>query len=110
METSETVIRASDDIVTFINVLDVDPANQQKLVELLTEGTEKVMQYRPGFVSVNILASVDGTRVVNYAQWRSQDDIKATMSDPEAQDYARQAGALAQAKPQPYKVVSVHHA
>lgn len=110
MERSETVIRVGEEPVTLINVFDVDASKQQELVDLLTEGTEEVMRHRPGFVSVNILASNDGTRVVNYAQWRSQDDVKATMADPDAQGYARRAAELAQPTPHVYSVVSVHHA
>ena|SRR5436309_962459 len=110
MGPNETVIRAGDEMVTLINVFDVGASNQQKLVDLLTEGTEKVIQHRPGFVSVNILASNDGTRVVNYAQWRTRDDVKATMADPDAQGYARRVAELAQVTPHVYSVVSVHHA
>ncbi|MBX6383861.1 MAG: antibiotic biosynthesis monooxygenase [Microbispora sp.] len=106
----ETVIRVDDRIATFINVFDVDPSQQQELIAILNEGTEKVIRHRPGFVSVNILASADGSRVVNLAQWRSVDDIKATASDPEAQAYAKKAAEIAKAQPQPYKVVSVYHA
>jgi heme-degrading monooxygenase HmoA len=76
------VIRVGDEPVTLVNVIDVDAAKQQVLADLLIEGTEKVLQHRPGFVSVNLLASNEGTRVPNHAQWRSQDDVKATMADP----------------------------
>jgi quinol monooxygenase YgiN len=107
---SGTVIRPGDEVVTFINVFDVDASRQQELIDLLDEAAEKVIRNRPGFVSVNILASKDGTRVVNYAQWRSQDDIRAIMTDPAAQDYARRSAELAKASPQVYSVVSVHHA
>jgi quinol monooxygenase YgiN len=107
---SETVIRVGEEPVTLVNVFDVDASNQQELVELLIEGTERVMQHRPGFVSVNLLASKDGSRVVNYAQWRSQDDVSATMADPDVQGYARKAAELAKATPNVYSVVSVHHA
>jgi quinol monooxygenase YgiN len=106
----ETVIRVGDEPVTVVNVFDVDAERQQELVDLLIEGTEKLMQYRPGFVSVNLLASNDGTRVVNYAQWRSRQDVNAVMADPEVQGYARRAAELAQASPHVYSVVSVHHA
>jgi quinol monooxygenase YgiN len=109
-DNNSTLIRIGDEPVTLINVFDVEPSKQQELVELLTEGTERVMRSRPGFVSVNLLASNDGTRVVNYAQWHSLDDVKATMADPEAQDYARRAAELAQATPHVYSVVAVHHA
>jgi quinol monooxygenase YgiN len=107
---SESVIRVGDEPLTLVNVFDVEAEKQQELVDVLVEGTEKVMQHRPGFVSVNLLASKDGTRVVNYAQWRSQDDVQATVADPEVQGYARRAAELAQATPHVYSVVSVHHA
>ncbi|MEU6711280.1 antibiotic biosynthesis monooxygenase family protein [Nonomuraea sp. NPDC046802] len=107
---TDTVIRVEDQIATVINVFDVDPAKQQELVEILKEGTEKVFKGRPGFISVNLLASADGTRVVNYAQWRSPDDVKATLADPEAQIYAKRAGEIAKASPHPYRVVATYHA
>ncbi len=47
------------------------PEQQQRLVDLLVEATEAVMKYQPGYVSANIHKSLDGTRVTNYAQWRS---------------------------------------
>jgi quinol monooxygenase YgiN len=110
MERKETVIRVGDDPVTLINVFDVGAANQEALVDLLTEGAEHVMRHRPGFVSVSVLASNDGSRVVNFAQWRSYEDVKATMADAEVQAFARRAAELAQATPHVYSVVSVHHA
>jgi quinol monooxygenase YgiN len=109
-DNNNTIIRPGDTPVTLINVFEVEPSRQQQLVDLLTEGTEKVMRRRPGFVSVNLLTSNDGTRVVNYAQWHSLEDIKATMADPDAQDYARRAAELAQASPHVYSVVAVQHA
>jgi quinol monooxygenase YgiN len=107
---NNTLITVGDEPVTLINVFDVDPVNQEKLVALLTEGTETVVRHRPGFVSVNLLTSNDGTRVVNYAQWRSLEDVKATMADPAAQGYAKRAAELAQATPHVYSVASIHHA
>ncbi|MEV4380224.1 antibiotic biosynthesis monooxygenase family protein [Streptosporangium sp. NPDC049644] len=107
---SETVIRVGGAPVTLINVFDVDASKQQELIDLLNEGTEKVIKNRPGFVSVNILASVDGTRVVNFAQWRSQDDVKATMADPEVQALGKRTAELAKPAPHVYSVVSIHHA
>lgn len=93
------------DPVTFVNVIDVDPSKHQEVVELLMEGTEKVMSKRPGFLAVTLLASLDRTRVVNIARWESAEDVKATQADPEAADYARRTAALAQATPGLYTVV-----
>ena len=50
------------------------PEDLQKLVQLLIDATEQTMKHAPGFVSASIHKSHDGTKVVNYAQWRSQKD------------------------------------
>lgn len=107
---SATEIRVGDNVVTLVNIFDVEAAKQQELIDLLNEGTEKVVKNRPGFISVNIIASLDGTRVLNYAQWRSQEDVQATMADPEMRAFGQKAAALATASPQVYRVASVHHA
>lgn len=96
----------ADKPTTFINVLDVDPERQQELVELLIDGANQVMRHRPGFVRLTILASLDGTRVVNHAQWRSAADVKATQSDPAAAGYAQRTAAIANASPGLYRVAA----
>ena len=74
----------SKEVATLINVFTVAPENQQKLVDLLIEATEKTMRHVPGFVSANIHKSLDGKRVANYAQWRSAEDFETMMKNPEA--------------------------
>ncbi len=106
---TETVIRADTDVLTLINVFTVEPERQRELVELLDQATEQVMRHRPGFISANIHASLDGTRVANYAQWRSRDDFSAMLADPVAQEHMQQAGSLGSAEPQLYTVSAVHH-
>lgn len=93
------------DPVTFVNVVDVDPSKQQEVIDLLVEGTEKVMSKRPGFISVTLLASLDKSRVINVARWETAEDVKATQTDPEAAEYAKRTAALAQATPGLYTVV-----
>jgi quinol monooxygenase YgiN len=110
MKRDGRLIQVGDDLVTLINVFDVEPSKQKQLVDVLVEGTETVIRRRPGFVSVNLLTSNDGTRVVNYAQWRSLEDIKAAQGDPDVQDFVRRAAALAQASPHVYSVAAVHRA
>jgi len=102
------VIRTDEPLITLINVFTVEPARQAQLVELLNDATEQVMRHRPGFISANIHASLDGTKVVNYAQWRSREDFEATMADATAQAHMRQAASLATVEPHLYRVVSVH--
>jgi heme-degrading monooxygenase HmoA len=50
----------------------------------------------PGYVSANIHRSLDGTRVVNYAQWRSREDFEAMLRNPEAAPHMREAAEIAE--------------
>src|ERR1700676_609437 len=68
-----TTISAKSDVMTLINMFTVEPANQRRLVELLTEATEVSVGRAPGFVSASLHRSTDGTKVTMYAQWRSID-------------------------------------
>jgi quinol monooxygenase YgiN len=109
MTKKQAVIRA-DETVTFINVFDVEPGKQQSLIDVLNEGAEKVISKRPGFISASILASKDGTRVVNYAQWESMKAVSDTREDPNAAPFAKRAAELAKATPHIFTVSSVHTA
>jgi quinol monooxygenase YgiN len=92
-------------IATLINVFTVDPKDQQQLVDLLTEATERTIKHLPGFVSASIHKSTDGARVVNYAQWRSRDDLSAMLENPAAQEHIRPIMEIARADPHLYDVV-----
>ena len=92
--------------VTFVNIIDVDPARQQELLDLLNEGGAEVFSARPGFISATILASVDRARVINIARWESVDTLKATQADPAAAEYARRTAAIASAAPGVYTVAA----
>src|ERR1700687_3394552 len=72
-----TTISTKGDVITLINVFTVEPANQRRLIELLTEATEVSVRREPGFVSARLHRSTDGTKVTMYAQWRSMDDYQA---------------------------------
>lgn len=88
-------ISKGNDVVTLVNVFTVKPADQQQLVEVLVAATEKSMKHLPGFISANIHKSFDGTKVVNYAQWRSLKDFEAMRQNPEARPHMEAAAALA---------------
>ena len=105
-----STIETGTTIATLINVFTVDPSRQRNLVALLDSATEEVMRHRPGFVSANIHASADGTRVVNYAQWQSEDHFRAMLADPAARAHMDRVTDFASAEPRLYDVASVHHA
>lgn len=79
-----TRISPDNDVVTLVNVFTVEPEDQQRLVDLLVQATETVINKQPGFVSANLHKSLDGTKVVNYAQWRSLEAFEAMLRNPEA--------------------------
>ena len=96
---TDTTISTENEVMTLINVFTVEPERQRQLVALLVEATDAVMTNMPGFISANIHRSADGTRVVNYAQWRSAADFAAMRSHPSAIPHLHEAGALAQFDP-----------
>ncbi|MGI5219382.1 antibiotic biosynthesis monooxygenase family protein [Nocardia sp. CA-290969] len=91
---------------TFINIISVDPAKQQEVVDILSQGTDDLIRHRPGFVSVTLLASADGSKVINIAEWESPDAAKATLGDPAAQEFAKKVAALGTPDPGVYKKVA----
>lgn len=68
---------------TLINVCDVEPENQDRGVEMFAEMTDNIICKQPGFISANIHKSLDGKKVVIYAQWRSEEDFRAVFKNPE---------------------------
>ena len=79
-----TSIHKDSNIITLINIFTVDPQNQQRLVDMLVEATEQIMNIQEGFISANIHKSLDGTKVVNYAQWKSRDTFEKMLNNPKA--------------------------
>ncbi len=67
------------------------PENQQRLLDLLVEATESVLNKLPGFVSANLHKSLDGTKVAHYAQWRSLEAFEAMLENPEAIRHIKEA-------------------
>ncbi len=91
--------------VTFINVFSVDPANQAKLVGILTQVTETIVRHKLGFISARLYCSVDGKKVTMYAQWQSTEAYQAMRDDPAPRPYLEQALAIATFEPGMYEIV-----
>ena len=107
--TLQTTIHAGAQLVTLINVFTVDPADQERLVALWQQATDDVMRHLPGFISANVHRSLDGTKVVNYAQWETQEAFQAMLGDPEAGPMLRELAEIGTPAPVLCEVVSVHH-
>jgi quinol monooxygenase YgiN len=107
MEIPMTVIREGTSPITLINVFTVAPERQRELLGVLEDVTKQFMRHQPGFVSANFHASLDGARVVNYAQWESREHFEAMLANPEAQQHMADAMQIASAEPRLYEVASV---
>jgi Antibiotic biosynthesis monooxygenase len=93
------------DLITLINVFTVDPSNQSRLVELLSQVTDTFVRRARGFISSSLHRSRDGTKVTMYAQWRSLGDYEAMRSDPGPVPYLEEALTIATFEPGIYDVV-----
>jgi quinol monooxygenase YgiN len=103
-----TVISPDRQILTLINTFVVSPDQQQALLDLLIEATEKTMSRLPGFLAANFHKSLDGRSIANYAQWASNEHFDAMLANPEAQEHMRAAEKIADSiSPIRYQVVYV---
>lgn len=94
--------------LTVINVFTVTPDRQADVVRMLGELTEQTVRHQAGFISTNIHASLDGTRVVNYAQWESKEHLEAMMAVPAARERMRELIQVATSEPHLYEVARVY--
>jgi heme-degrading monooxygenase HmoA len=104
-----SIIQEGTSTVTLVNVFTVEPKDQLRLVEHWQQATEEVIRHLPGFISANVHRSRDGTKVINYAQWESQDAFDAMRHNPEAAAHLRTLGQIGTPAPVVCEVVSVHH-
>jgi quinol monooxygenase YgiN len=102
-----TTISLNAKLVTLINVFTVEPANQQRLLDLLVRATETSVRHAPGFISSSLHRGIDGTKVTMYAQWRSVEDYQAMRENPAPLPYLHQALAIARFEPGMYEVVEI---
>ena len=65
-------IRPNSDVVTQITTVKMPADNQAEVLHLM-EQRAKFMRTQPGFVSVSLHRSEDGTHVVNYVQWKNRE-------------------------------------
>jgi len=104
-----TTIQAGTTSVALINVFSVAPEGQARLVEAWQRGTDDLMRHLPGFISANIHRSLDGTKVINYAQWETADAFTASLRNPDVIAYFSELGQNGTPAPALAEVVYVHH-
>jgi len=94
--------------LTLINVYEVERDKQAALAKALSESTESAIRHEPGFISVCIHSSLDGAKIVNYAQWASREHFQNFMKKPETQKQLASFAHLAKSvSPSIYQVDTV---
>ena len=91
-------IRPGKGVTILVSVFTVPPENEEKLVELIEEGTLSIFSKQPGFISESVHRSIDAKRLVLYGQWESLEHIEAFRKKPEIGEYFQKIRALATAE------------
>ena len=92
-------------IVTQITTVKVKPDNLDEVLQLMQERA-RFMATQPGFVSVNLHRSQDGSHVVNYIQWTNAEKLAKAHHSPEFRKKWPRFGELVQdVEPCLYEVV-----
>lgn len=108
--TTTITVTADTDQVTLVNVFTVDPTRQNELLDALDNATSKIFATVPGFISANLHASLDGTRVINYAQWAGEQQYKEALQRADVREHVAGAAAIADKwDPTLVRVRSIHH-
>jgi heme-degrading monooxygenase HmoA len=103
-------IQPHNGIVTQITTVKLPPDKQDEVLSLMTERA-RFMATQPGFVSVSLHRSKDGSHVVNYIQWTSPEKLSAAHQSPEFRKKWPQFGQLAnEIDPCLYDVIHVEAA
>jgi len=97
------LITRDNNFVTLINVFETTPEQQQALIDQWVRFTEMIRS-EPGYVGTALHKSTDGTRMLNYAHWRSQEDFDAFLGR-HAADFAQFTQNASRIDPHTYTVV-----
>jgi Antibiotic biosynthesis monooxygenase len=82
LDDAATEISPNRDDYTLIIVFGVAPENQMALVDALTTQPYEWIMTVPGYRSHSIHRGIDGTFLVNYAQWSSKESFEAFSAIP----------------------------
>ena len=77
----------SDDRVILVNLMKVEPGNQDALIALLKANIDEVIRTLPGWKATRLIASKDGAGVVIYSEWDSAASVEAMRADPRMKAY-----------------------
>ena len=109
--TTTIALTPGSEQVALVNVFTVEPRRQDELVDALERATTDLFVTVPGFLSANLHTSLDGARVVNYAQWASEAAFGAALAREDVRAHMAECAAIAESyDPTLVQVRVIHHA
>jgi len=103
-------IQQNNGLVTQITTIKLPPDKQEEVLNLMTDRAH-FMATQPGFVSISLHCSQDGSHVVNYIQWANADSLAAAHHAPQFRKSWPEFGNIAEEiDPCLYEVVHVEAA
>ncbi|MBX3568785.1 MAG: antibiotic biosynthesis monooxygenase [Rhizobiaceae bacterium] len=98
------IIRANSGAITQINVFTVPEGGQQALIGLLREAATSCRAAVPGWLSASLHRSLDGRRVVNYAQAEDEQAMRRVFEHLRDNGFLDRNRTLGVAEPGLYQV------
>ena len=99
-EDRPVTISTESGLLTMINIMQPDSAEQDEVVTLLGQGMDSTASRQEGFVSASIHRSLDNHYVVNYAQWQSFENVQAVVELVQNGQASELAEAFAKGNPE----------
>ena len=106
-EEEDMLITKQGNLLTVINVFETTLKPQQKLIDAWIRFAEEEVKREPGFIAAALHKSTDGTRVINYAHWRSEADFGRFLNKASGQ-FARLGWHATRVDPHTYDVVYLY--
>ncbi len=102
--------QAHPDVVTQITTVKLPPGKQDEVLALMTERAQ-FMAKQPGFVSICLYRSTDGSHVVNHVQWTDRAKLEAAHHAPEfRKEWSRFGDMAKEIEPGLYDVAHIETA
>jgi heme-degrading monooxygenase HmoA len=100
-------IQEHNHLVTQITTVKLQPDTEQEVLGLMVERA-RFMATQPGFVSVSLHRSNDGSHLVNYIQWADRELLEAAHRAPEfRKEWPRFGELVEDVDPCLYEVVHI---
>ncbi len=100
-------IHPNNGLVTQITTIRLQPDSAKEVLSLMKERA-RFMATQPGFVSVSLHRSDDGSHLINYIQWKDRNQLEAAHQAPEFRKKWPRFGELVEdVDPCLYEVVHV---